>query len=210
MSVTDGDNPLESEVPFVSVPARPFHLQPEPKPSVCHADPTAESLQSRPRQNLDNTALVSNDYSSVLSDPSHSHSFTNNTSPAQELQQGITGQGMIELPPKSLCANADSRWTDVLDSGKYAASSAATLVNRRDSRPRDIRAYQIESEQRRRNNLRSGFARLKEALPASREKCSKVALLERGTLHCSRYLPDSDLATFTFDYNCCDEPVPSP
>ncbi|QRW00944.1 hypothetical protein RhiJN_28962 [Ceratobasidium sp. AG-Ba] len=43
----------------------------------------------------------------------------------------------------------------------------------------DIRLQQIESEQRRHNNLRSGFARLKDALPTSYKKCSKVVLLER-------------------------------
>ncbi|KAG8771009.1 hypothetical protein FRC12_003914 [Ceratobasidium sp. 428] len=41
----------------------------------------------------------------------------------------------------------------------------------------------VESEQRRRNDLRGGFARLKDALPASHEKCSKVVLLDRATTY---------------------------
>ncbi|QRV78741.1 helix loop helix DNA-binding domain protein [Ceratobasidium sp. AG-Ba] len=45
------------------------------------------------------------------------------------------------------------------------------------------RQYTVESEQRRRNNLRGGFARLKNVLPASPVKCSKVALLDRATTY---------------------------
>ncbi|QRV94940.1 helix loop helix DNA-binding domain protein [Ceratobasidium sp. AG-Ba] len=47
----------------------------------------------------------------------------------------------------------------------------------------DRRQRTVESEQRRRNELRGGFARLKDALPVSREKCSKVILLDRATTY---------------------------
>ncbi|KAG9092990.1 hypothetical protein FS749_015280 [Ceratobasidium sp. UAMH 11750] len=39
----------------------------------------------------------------------------------------------------------------------------------------------VQLERRRRNNLRESFARLKDVLPTSTEKCSKIGLLERGT-----------------------------
>jgi len=45
-----------------------------------------------------------------------------------------------------------------------------------------VRKQRIKSEQRRRNELREGYSRLKESLPASNQKASKVSLLERGTL----------------------------
>ncbi|QRV74474.1 helix loop helix DNA-binding domain protein [Ceratobasidium sp. AG-Ba] len=45
------------------------------------------------------------------------------------------------------------------------------------------RQYTVKSEQRRRNDLRGGFARLKNALPASPAKCSKVVLLDRATTY---------------------------
>jgi len=45
-----------------------------------------------------------------------------------------------------------------------------------------VRKQRIESEQRRRDELREGYSRLKESLPASNQKASKVSLLERGTL----------------------------
>ena len=43
-----------------------------------------------------------------------------------------------------------------------------------------IRRQRIESEQRRRDDLREGFARLKDVLPVSNQKGSKMALLDRG------------------------------
>jgi hypothetical protein len=56
-----------------------------------------------------------------------------------------------------------------------------------DSRRETIRKQRIESEQRRRDELRDGYARLKETLPASNQKSSKVSLLDRATSHI-RYL----------------------
>jgi len=46
-----------------------------------------------------------------------------------------------------------------------------------------IRKQRIESEQRRRDELRDGYARLKDTLPASNQKSSKVSLLDRGKDH---------------------------
>ena len=43
-----------------------------------------------------------------------------------------------------------------------------------------MRKQRIESEQKRRDDLRDGYQRLKEILPASSQKSSKVVLLERG------------------------------
>jgi hypothetical protein len=51
-----------------------------------------------------------------------------------------------------------------------------TLFRRRET----VRKQRIESEQRRRDELREGYARLKETLPASNQKASKVYLLDRG------------------------------
>ncbi|KAG5645347.1 hypothetical protein DXG03_006409 [Asterophora parasitica] len=52
-----------------------------------------------------------------------------------------------------------------------------------DTRRETIRKQRIESEQRRRDELRDGYARLKETLPASNQKSSKVSLLDRATSH---------------------------
>lgn len=49
------------------------------------------------------------------------------------------------------------------------------------TRKEATRRQRIEAEQRRRDELREGYAKLKEALPVSNQKSSKVSLLERGT-----------------------------
>ncbi|KAF7793474.1 hypothetical protein EIP86_004586 [Pleurotus ostreatoroseus] len=54
-------------------------------------------------------------------------------------------------------------------------------------RREEIRKQRIESEQRRRDELRDGYRRLKDALPVSNQKSSKVSLLDRATTHI-RYL----------------------
>jgi hypothetical protein len=56
-----------------------------------------------------------------------------------------------------------------------------------DSRRETIRKQRIESEQRRRDELREGYTRLRETLPTSNQKASKVSLLDRATTHI-RYL----------------------
>ena len=49
-----------------------------------------------------------------------------------------------------------------------------------DMRREESRRQRIESEQRRRDELRDGYRRLKDALPVSNQKSSKVSLLDRG------------------------------
>ncbi|KAI0309198.1 hypothetical protein OF83DRAFT_1179904 [Amylostereum chailletii] len=51
------------------------------------------------------------------------------------------------------------------------------------SRREEIRRQRIESEQRRRDELRDGYRRLKDVLPVSNQKSSKVSLLDRATTH---------------------------
>ncbi|EIW87117.1 hypothetical protein CONPUDRAFT_134418 [Coniophora puteana RWD-64-598 SS2] len=55
--------------------------------------------------------------------------------------------------------------------------------NNADQRRETIRRQRIESEQRRRDELRDGYRRLKDALPVSNQKSSKVSLLDRATTH---------------------------
>ena len=52
-------------------------------------------------------------------------------------------------------------------------------MNRRE----EVRRQRIESEQHRRDELRDGCRRLKDVLPVSNQKSSKVALLHRATTH---------------------------
>lgn len=57
-------------------------------------------------------------------------------------------------------------------------------------RREEIRRQRIESEQRRRDELRDGYRRLKDALPVSNQKSSKVSLLDRGKHVCYFYFAD--------------------
>ena len=50
------------------------------------------------------------------------------------------------------------------------------------TRKEATRRQRIEAEQRRRDELRDGYARLKDVLPVSNQKSSKVSLLERGAV----------------------------
>lgn len=59
-------------------------------------------------------------------------------------------------------------------------SLAEHLAN---TRKEATRRQRIEAEQRRRDELRDGYARLKDVLPVSNQKSSKVSLLERATNH---------------------------
>jgi hypothetical protein len=51
----------------------------------------------------------------------------------------------------------------------------------RSERKEATRKQRIEAEQRRRDELRDGYAKLKDVLPVSNSKSSKVSLLDRGT-----------------------------
>jgi Helix-loop-helix DNA-binding domain len=51
------------------------------------------------------------------------------------------------------------------------------------SRREEIRRQRIELDQRRRDELRDGYRRLKHALPISNQKYSKVSLLDGATTH---------------------------
>jgi len=59
------------------------------------------------------------------------------------------------------------------------------VENLANSRKEATRRQRIEAEQRRRDELRDGYAKLKDALPVSNQKSSKVSLLERGEVHFS-------------------------
>lgn len=66
------------------------------------------------------------------------------------------------------------------DDMEVAPMTAEVVVQRRRE---EIRRQRIESEQRRRDELRDGYRRLKDVLPVSNQKSSKVSLLDRATTH---------------------------
>jgi len=67
------------------------------------------------------------------------------------------------------------------DDDDFAPANVPAASN--EVRREEIRRQRIESEQRRRDELRDGYRRLKDALPVSNQKSSKVSLLDRATTH---------------------------
>ncbi|KAJ7337621.1 hypothetical protein DFH08DRAFT_877202 [Mycena albidolilacea] len=61
----------------------------------------------------------------------------------------------------------------------------SNLINDLVSRKEAIRRQRIEAEHRRRDELRDGYAKLKDVLPVSRTKFTKVSLLDRASEHIS-------------------------
>ena len=80
-----------------------------------------------------------------------------------------------------------SKGSDDFDSDNDDDFNPTSSAMSNDMRREEIRRQRIESEQRRRDELRDGYRRLKDALPVSNQKSSKVSLLDRATTHI-RYL----------------------
>lgn len=87
----------------------------------------------------------------------------------------LTATAMLSVrlvPPKKCKRLAFVHWPIVNPWSFYYS-----VVQRRRE---EIRKQRIESEQRRRDELRDGYRRLKDVLPVSNQKSSKVSLLDRG------------------------------
>ncbi|QRV95530.1 helix loop helix DNA-binding domain protein [Ceratobasidium sp. AG-Ba] len=98
---------------------------------------------------------------------------------------GMRPPGLAHRPAKLVRSQAALGLSDVyVKNGGGSPLECDLPVNLETPCSLDVRRIRIvESEQRRRNDLRGGFAWLKDALPASHEKCSKVVLLERAATY---------------------------
>ncbi|QRV78328.1 helix loop helix DNA-binding domain protein [Ceratobasidium sp. AG-Ba] len=100
-------------------------------------------------------------------------------------RQNPNARSTVQRAPSESCDESFSLSTGMRVPDSDEECGAGHEAHDKNSGPsiQDIRLQQIEAEQRRRNNLRTGFARLKDALPTSHKKCSKVILLERATTY---------------------------
>lgn len=121
----------------------------------------------------------------------NSHSFPGYGSGlVHRSNRGIYTRGMAERSAAKRRGSTSMRMADEDSYGSDGESELGlnmptdVVVSRRRE---EIRRQRIESEQRRRDDLREGFARLKDVLPVSNQKGSKMALLDRATSHV-RYL----------------------
>jgi hypothetical protein len=86
-------------------------------------------------------------------------------------------------PVPSPTSSSGRRRGRSIDSDEEEAMGHSIVENLAHSRKEATRRQRIEAEQRRRDELRDGYAKLKEVLPISNQKSSKVSLLERATNH---------------------------
>ncbi|KAL9716371.1 hypothetical protein Ac2012v2_000818 [Leucoagaricus gongylophorus] len=132
----------------------PSHSPPPPSPPISGSDSSADGL-----------------YQSNSSPPSRSNSLLYRSS----LRYHPTPS------PPSPPSRRRSRSRDSDDEMGLAAYT--TVENLAHTRKEATRRQRIEAEQRRRDELRDGYAKLKDVLPVSNQKSSKVSLLERATNH---------------------------
>ena len=117
--------------------------------------------------------------------PYRSHSRGSNSSagsPSSSRGHSFANRGSIRYnptPSPTSTSSRRSRGRSISDEEDpmMGVSLAEHLAN---TRKEATRRQRIEAEQRRRDELRDGYARLKDVLPVSNQKSSKVSLLERG------------------------------
>jgi hypothetical protein len=110
---------------------------------------------------------------------SHSPPFPASVPRSHRFNPMATPATRSKAPRRRSSKNEDS--DDDEDDADFAP--AANVGGSTDMRRETIRRQRIESEQRRRDELRDGYRRLKDALPVSNQKSSKVSLLDRATTH---------------------------
>lgn len=149
-----GAMPLSGSPP----PPSPSHLYDPLSPQVSGSDTSADGLYHHSR----NSSATGSSSSSRANSLVHRHPLRYTPTPS----------------PTSSSAGRRSRGHSLSDDDeRMGIGMAESLAN---TRKEATRRQRIEAEQRRRDELRDGYARLKDALPVSNQKSSKVSLLERG------------------------------
>ncbi|KAH9943995.1 uncharacterized protein BXZ73DRAFT_86978 [Epithele typhae] len=100
-------------------------------------------------------------------------------------------QQQAQKKQRSKASAADEFASDDDDDFNPMPSSGANSDMRRE----EIRRQRIESEQRRRDELRDGYRRLKDALPVSNQKSSKVSLLDHDQTQLQTRLQQAEAET---------------
>ncbi|KIK70519.1 hypothetical protein GYMLUDRAFT_149023 [Collybiopsis luxurians FD-317 M1] len=178
-----------------------FHTVPLSSLGEYNYAPTAFS-PSRPFTPIDNASIspptltYSLSNADVSSDDQHSgrHSRGSNPSPPPSVPYAATVPrshrfNPIGVPPptrtsartaanKRRNSKANNDDSDDPEEEEYHQSSGGV-----DPRREAVRRQRIESEQKRRDELRDGYARLKATLPSINQKSSKVTLLDRAASH---------------------------
>ena len=162
-------------LPFHNLTLMPPHQYPPP---VYNSPPQPLPLSASPPPQSPN---MYDPLSPPISGSDSSGSSTH--SPSSSRGNSLTHRHPIRYNPVSSPTSSSGRRrgrsTDSEDDEMIGHSIAENLAH---SRKEATRRQRIEAEQRRRDELRDGYAKLKEVLPISNQKSSKVSLLERGWL----------------------------
>jgi hypothetical protein len=137
----------------------------------------SSSMTSSPAQQAASTMS-----SLVHRRPLRGNSGSNNTTAAAAIANSARERRKTARRSNASNTTATSATRDDFDSDDdddMPASSEVVVSKRRE----EVRRQRIESEQRRRDELRDGYRRLKDVLPVSNQKSSKVSLLDRATTH---------------------------
>ncbi|KIK70517.1 hypothetical protein GYMLUDRAFT_65742 [Collybiopsis luxurians FD-317 M1] len=106
-----------------------------------------------------------------------------NNSPTHSRANSLVHRSHIRYNPTPSPTSSSGRRSRGRSQDSDEDDMGAYHENLAHSRKEATRRQRIEAEQRRRDELRDGYARLKDVLPVSNQKSSKVSLLERATNH---------------------------
>lgn len=160
MSTHQYQDPYNSSPsPHVPIPLSHPHSPPPPSPELYDPLSPPVSGSDTSADGLYNSSGNNSPSSSRANSLVHRHNRYNPT-PSPTSSSGRRSRGR-------------SQDSDEDDMGNYHENLAH-------SRKEATRKQRIEAEQRRRDELRDGYAKLKDVLPVSNQKSSKVSLLERG------------------------------
>ena len=111
-----------------------------------------------------------------------SRNSSGTTSPASSRGGSLVHRNPLRYNPTPSPSNSSSgrRRGRSIDSDSDEHNMMSVVQEIAHNRKEATRRQRIEAEQRRRDELRDGYARLKDVLPVSNQKSSKVSLLERG------------------------------
>lgn len=112
----------------------------------------------------------------------HSRNSSGTTSPASSRGNSLVHRTSVRYnPTPSPSSSSGRRRGRSIESEEDDPNNNMSMVQElAHTRKEATRKQRIEAEQRRRDELRDGYARLKDVLPVSNQKSSKVSLLERG------------------------------
>ncbi|KIK47618.1 hypothetical protein CY34DRAFT_21310 [Suillus luteus UH-Slu-Lm8-n1] len=161
---TSSPQHVSMNLPAGSPPPPSPHMYDPLSPPISGSDTSADGLYHHHSRNSSGTGSPSSSRGPSLV---HRQSLRYNPTPS----------------PTTSSSGRRGRARSLNDSDDEDNMGATYVENLAHTRKEATRRQRIEAEQRRRDELRDGYAKLKDVLPVSNQKSSKVSLLERATNH---------------------------